>query len=82
MGLLTASSGGIVNSVLDELRKLRLHLRANFRPPEPVWNVPSAYRALKLYRADELDRRVLLPTSRRISVAEAVERWHLDRIEL
>jgi hypothetical protein len=71
----------MVAALLSELRELRLHLRANFRPAERVWNVPSAYRALKLYRADKLDRRVLLPSGRRISVAEAVERWHLDRLD-
>jgi hypothetical protein len=60
---------------------MRTHLKYNLFPSIGWWDVPPAKRALKLYEAGELDRRILLPTRRpQISVADAVERWPLDRL--
>jgi hypothetical protein len=51
-------------------KALRMHLASNLVPPVRFWYVPSARRALKLYDDGELDRRVLLPSGRRMTVRD------------
>lgn len=48
---------------------MRTHLRSNLFPPVSAWYVPAAKRALKLYGEGKLDKRIWLPTGRRISDA-------------
>ncbi len=65
---------------VEPVHAMRTHLRSNLFPPVSAWYVPAAKKALKLYREGKLDRRIWLPTGRRISVAEAVQLWRLDRL--
>jgi hypothetical protein len=59
---------------------MRTHLKYNLFPPVGWWYVPAAKRALKLNREGKLDRRVWLPTGRRVRAEELVDRFELDRL--
>jgi hypothetical protein len=68
------------HSSLTLMRAMRTFLRYDLQPPVSGFYVIPAMRALRFCERGETDRRVLLPTLRRIPAGVLVERWHLDRL--